>query len=88
MRAGITDAKGLAAKRKYAIVATFVVAAVITPPDPVSQISLAIPILILYEVSILCAKLVEKRRAAQAALDEAAAATPPSEAASTDVSPT
>lgn len=88
VRAGITDAKGLAAKRKYAIVATFVVAAVITPPDPVSQISLAIPILILYEVSILCAKLVEKRRAAQAALDEAAAATPPSEAASTDVSPT
>lgn len=88
VRAGLTDAKGLAAKRKYAIVGTFIVAAIITPPDPVSQISLAIPILLLYEISILCAKLVERRRAAQVARDEAAAATPPSDATGTDVSPT
>jgi sec-independent protein translocase protein TatC len=83
VRAGITDSKGLAAKRKYAIVAVFVVAAVITPPDPISQISLAIPILVLYEVSIFCAKLVERSRARREALEEAAAKTPP-EAAGTD----
>jgi sec-independent protein translocase protein TatC len=73
VRAGLTDSKGLAAKRKYAIVGTFIVAAVITPPDPVSQISLALPILLLYEISIFCAKLVEKRRITQEARDEAAA---------------
>jgi sec-independent protein translocase protein TatC len=73
VRAGLTDSKGLAAKRKYAIVGTFIVAAVITPPDPVSQISLALPILLLYEISIFCAKLVEKRRKAEEAREEAAA---------------
>ena len=87
VRAGLTDSKGLAAKRKYAIVGTFIVAAVVTPPDPVSQISLAIPILLLYEISILCAKLVERQRRAKEAIAEAAAATPPSEATGSDVSP-
>ena len=88
VRAGITDSKGLAAKRKYAIVGTFVVAAVVTPPDPVSQISLAIPILLLYEISIFCAKLVEKQRRAREAIEAAAAAAAASsEATSTDVSP-
>lgn len=72
VRVGIATAAGLAAKRKYAIVATFIVAAVITPPDPISQISLAIPIIILYEISILCAKFVEKRKAAREAAEEAA----------------
>lgn len=71
VRAGLATAKGLAAKRKYAIVGTFIVAAIITPPDPVSQISLAIPLLALYEVSILAAKLVEKRRLAREAALEA-----------------
>jgi sec-independent protein translocase protein TatC len=88
VRAGITDSKGLAAKRKYAIVGTFIVAAIVTPPDPVSQISLAIPILLLYEISIVCAKLVEKQRRAREAIDEAAAAAAaaPSEATGTDIS--
>ena len=53
----------MAEKRKYAIVGVFIVAAVITPPDPISQLSLAIPIIVLYEVSILMAKLVEKKKA-------------------------
>lgn len=62
-RAGLATSTGMAAKRKYAIVGVFVVAAVFTPPDPISQISLAIPIVILYEISIYMAKLVERKRA-------------------------
>ena len=49
-------------KRKWAIVIAFVVAAVLTPPDPISQIGLAIPTILLYEVSIWSARLIEKRR--------------------------
>ena len=52
----------MAAKRKYAIVGVFIFAAIFTPPDPISQLSLAIPIIILYEISIYMAKIVEKRR--------------------------
>ncbi len=62
-RVGIVTAAGLAAKRRYAIVGVFIVAAILTPPDVISQCALAVPLLILYEVSILCAKLVEKKRA-------------------------
>ena len=61
-RVGIASSEGMAKKRKYAIVATFVVAALLTPPDPISQISLAVPIVLLYEISIYMAKLVERRR--------------------------
>ena len=61
-RAGLVDAEGLKDKRKYAVVATFVMAAVLTPPDPVSQLGLAVPTLLLYELSIWSVKLVEKRR--------------------------
>jgi sec-independent protein translocase protein TatC len=66
-RVGLATSAGMAAKRKYAIVAVFIVAAVLTPPDPVSQISLAVPILVLYEISIYMAKLVERRRAREEA---------------------
>ena len=69
-RVGLATSKGMAAKRKYAIVGVFIVAAVFTPPDPLSQLSLAIPIIILYEISILMAKMVEKKRAAAAAEDD------------------
>ena len=62
-RVGLATSKGMAAKRKYAIVAVFVVAAVFTPPDPLSQLSLAVPIVILYEISIIMARMVEKKRA-------------------------
>ncbi len=47
-RVGLATSKGMAEKRKYAIVGVFIVAAVITPPDPISQLSLAIPIILLY----------------------------------------
>ncbi len=70
-RVGLATSKGMAAKRKYAIVGVFVVAAVITPPDPISQLSLAIPIIALYEVSIYMAKLVERKKAKQEAEAEA-----------------
>lgn len=69
-KVGLATSTGLRAKRKYAIVGVFVVAAVVTPPDPISQLTLAIPIIILYEISILCAVYVEKqRRKKQAAAD-------------------
>jgi sec-independent protein translocase protein TatC len=62
-RVGLTTSKGMASKRKYAIVGVFIVAAIFTPPDPLSQLSLAIPIILLYEVSIFMAKMVEKKKA-------------------------
>ena len=62
-KVGLATSEGMARKRKYAIVGVFVVAAIFTPPDPLSQISLAIPIILLYEVSIYMAKLVEKKKA-------------------------
>jgi sec-independent protein translocase protein TatC len=68
-RAGIVTALGLRSKRKYAIVVAFVVAAVLTPPDPISQIGLALPTLLLYEVSILCVRMVEKKRAEREAAE-------------------
>ncbi len=63
-RAGIVTADGLKRYRRHAILGVFVVAAVLTPPDPISQISLAIPTILLYELSIYAVKLVEKKRAA------------------------
>ena len=69
-RAGIATAKGMAEKRRYAIVAVFVFAAILTPPDPISQITLAIPIIVLYEISIWMAKLVERERAKREAMIE------------------
>ncbi len=62
-RVGLATSKGMAQKRKYAIVGVFIVAAIFTPPDPISQLSLAFPIILLYEISIYMAKLVEKKRA-------------------------
>ncbi len=66
-RAGLVSSETLRTKRKYAIVITFGVAAILTPPDVISQIGLGIPILLLYEISIWCVRLVEKRRAEEAA---------------------
>jgi sec-independent protein translocase protein TatC len=74
-RVGLITSEQLARNRKFAIVAVFVVAAIITPPDVISQVGLAIPILLLYELSIIAVRIVEKRRAeaeaAEAAADEA-----------------
>ena len=62
-RAGLVTAESLAKKRKYAIVITFAVAAFLTPPDVITQIGLGIPILLLYEISIIGARIIEKKRA-------------------------
>jgi sec-independent protein translocase protein TatC len=70
-RVGILSAQGLAEKRKYAVVGIAAAAAVLTPPDPISQIGLAVPIYLLYEISILLVKLVEKKRAQREAEEEA-----------------
>ncbi len=59
-RVGLVTAEGLAKKRRYAIVAIFVVAAFLTPPDVLSQFLLAIPIMALYEISILLVRRVQK----------------------------
>ncbi|MBX3567251.1 MAG: twin-arginine translocase subunit TatC [Rhizobiaceae bacterium] len=79
-RVGLLTSQGLKEKRKWAIVLAFVVAAVLTPPDPMSQIGLALPTIILYEISIWAARMIEKKRQEQAA--EAAAADEPAAPAS------
>src|SRR5690606_5962978 len=61
-RVGLLSARALQDKRKWAIVGAFVVAAVLTPPDPISQIGLAVPTILLYEVAIWSARMVEKKR--------------------------
>jgi len=63
-RAGIVTADGLKRYRRHAIVGVFLAAAILTPPDPISQIALALPTLLLYEVSIFAVVLTEKKRAA------------------------
>lgn len=74
-RVGILDANDLVEKRRYAVVGVFVVAAVLTPPDIISQVSLAVPMLLLYEISIWSCRWVEKDQKAQAG-EEAALADP------------
>jgi sec-independent protein translocase protein TatC len=69
-RAGLVTAKGLREKRRYAIVLAFVAAAILTPPDPLSQIGLALPIIFLYEISIISARMVEKKRIESGAIDD------------------
>src|SRR5579864_6479353 len=70
-RVGLVTAAGLASKRRYAIVGMFAIAAVLTPPDIVSQTCLAVPLIILYEVSIVACRMVEKARAKREAEAEA-----------------
>ena len=61
-RVGFVDSKYLRQRRKYVIVIIFAVAALLTPPDPITQIGLGIPLLILYELSILSVSLIEKKK--------------------------
>ncbi len=61
-RVGFVDSLFLKERRKYVVIIIFVAAAVLTPPDPITQIGLAIPLLILYELSILSVKIIEKRK--------------------------
>jgi sec-independent protein translocase protein TatC len=73
-RVGIISAQTLRDKRRYAIVGILIAAAILTPPDLVSMLSLAIPMLLLYEISILCCRWVEKSQEKQRAAEEKAEA--------------
>jgi sec-independent protein translocase protein TatC len=70
-RVGMVTASGLAAKRRYAWVAIAIAAGVLTPPDLFSMLALMAPLVLLYEVSIFCCRLVEKRQAAREAAEDA-----------------
>jgi sec-independent protein translocase protein TatC len=61
---GLLTSQTLIKNFRYAVVLTFIVAAVLTPPDVISQTFMAIPTLMLYGVSILVCKRIEKRQAA------------------------
>jgi sec-independent protein translocase protein TatC len=78
-RVGLLTSEQLKAKRRYFVVGAFVLAAVLTPPDVLSQMSLAIPLLLLYEGSIWSVRIVEKKAKAQAAAAAAAANAKPAE---------
>jgi sec-independent protein translocase protein TatC len=70
-RAGLLTSQGLISKWRYATVGMFGIAAVLTPPDVVSQVSLAIPLVLLYVLSIFSCRMVEKNRAKREAEEEA-----------------
>ncbi len=69
-RVGMVTAEGLREKRRFAIVGNFIFAAIVTPPDIVSQLSLAIPMVFLYELSIFSARWAEKKHNAGLDADE------------------
>ena len=73
-RVGLVTAAWLGKQRCYAIVAVFIIAAVLTPPDIFSQVSLALPLILLFEISILSCKMVERQRARREAEEAAAEA--------------
>ena len=78
-KVGIVTSDGLREKRRYAIIIVTVVAAIFTPPDAISMVSLAVPMIALYEISIWLAKSVEKKRAeADAAAESSTEVTPAS----------
>ena len=58
VKVGLATPEGLAAKRKYAILLAFVAAAILTPPDVISQVLLAVPVIVLYELSIITARII------------------------------
>lgn len=61
-RAGIVSRAQLVGARKYVIVCAFVVAAIFTPPDPISQLMLALPLCLLFEISLLIIRITDRRR--------------------------
>ena len=61
-RVGVVDSLYLKKRRRYVVVIIFAAAALLTPPDPITQIGLGIPLLILYELSILSVKIIEKKK--------------------------
>ena len=69
-RVGLLGADSLRSKRKYAIVGVFAVAALLTPPDFISQLGLGLPTLLLYELSIICVSMIERRHFSETESDE------------------
>ena len=61
-RIGVIDSEYLKKRRKYVVVIIFAIAAILTPPDPITQIGLALPLLILYELSILTVRFIERKK--------------------------
>ncbi len=65
VKAGVVTVEKLRAVRGYVVVGAFVIAAVVTPPDVLSQFMLAVPLCLLYEVGVLVASMLKKREAAE-----------------------
>ena len=61
-RSGLVTVEMLKQKRRYAVVLAFIAAAILTPPDPLSQVALAFPIILLYEISIWCSILMDRKK--------------------------
>ena len=61
-RVGVVNSNYLKTRRRYVIVIIFAMAAILTPPDPITQVGLAIPLLLLYELSIFTVKFTEKKK--------------------------
>ena len=61
-RIGVVDSDFIRTRTKYVVVIIFAAASILTPPDPITQIGLAIPLLILYELSIFSVNLIEKKK--------------------------
>jgi sec-independent protein translocase protein TatC len=78
-RVGFITSEQLRKWRRYFIVGAFILAAVLTPPDVISQLSLAVPLLLLFEGSIISVKIVEKKAARERAAEEAAKNAPPAD---------
>jgi sec-independent protein translocase protein TatC len=79
-KVGIVSSKALKDMRRYAIVGLFAVAAIFTPPDAISMMSLAVPLVLLYEISIISVSMIEKGRAKEDAARAARDAAPPTPA--------
>jgi sec-independent protein translocase protein TatC len=69
-RIGVIDSTFLKEKRRYAIVLVFIVSAVLTPPDVFSQLALAVPGMLLYELSIFAVGIIEKKQIEERARQE------------------
>jgi sec-independent protein translocase protein TatC len=87
IRVGIATTEGLRSKRRYAVVIAFIVAAVLTPPDVVSQLALAVPLIAFYELSILIGRVIEKKRAQEDKKTEEEEAKAEAEAAKAEAAP-
>ena len=61
-RIGVVNSHYLKTRRRYVIVIIFALAAILTPPDPITQVGLAIPLLLLYELSIFTVRFIEKKK--------------------------